>query len=154
MPRTTLIPAVFAGSVLVAVRLLASPGAAGEVPAGAAVNVLERLQVPLGEDVPVSVETLSGSPGVSVQLVRVRDEVRPHLHERHAETVYILRGRGAFTLGDRVIEAGPGDVFVVPPGTVHAFRVTGEGPAAALTTFSPGYDGEDRVYVETPGPQN
>jgi len=95
----------------------------------------------------VDLVELGRTATVSLQCVRVRGTVAPHIHERHTETIVILSGTGRFRLGDREIPAGPGDVFLVPPNTIHGFTVEGDAPAVAATTFSPPFDGKDRVPV-------
>lgn len=60
-----------------------------------------------------------------------------HLHQRTTETLYILRGALACTLGDRTLVAGAGSLIVVPPGMAHRFwNPTGK-PTGYLTLFSP-----------------
>lgn len=93
---------------------------------------------------------LRRSEAVSLQLVRVRSAVKLHLHERHTEIVVIVAGSGRFRIGEVTFDARPGDSFLVPPGTPHAFTVTSEAPAAAVTTFTPGFDGQDRVLLDEP----
>ena len=59
---------------------------------------------------------------VSFFLSRNRQGTGPELH-RHAyeETFIVQEGDVLFTLGEETIEAGPGDIVVVPPGTPHKF---------------------------------
>lgn len=38
------------------------------------------------------------------------------------ELVYVKKGRGQVQVGERTMEAGAGDLFPVPPGTLHALR--------------------------------
>jgi len=121
-----------------------------EPPGPAADNVLEVLAGSMPADQEIQVLTLQRSEAVSLQLVRVRTAVPLHLHERHTETVVIVAGSGTFRLGEATYEARPGDSFLVPPGTPHAFTVTSEAPAAAVTTFTPGFDGQDRVLLDKP----
>ena len=132
--------------VLLAAESPAPPGDSQK----AGTNLFELRGTPFPEDAPVQVVPLSRTDAVSVQLVRVKHEVRPHIHRLHTETVAILWGEGVFRIGEEEHEAVPGDVFVIPPGTVHAFRVRGEEPVGAVTTFSPGFDGKDRVFVDGP----
>ena len=51
----------------------------------------------------------------------------PDLHKHPYEEVFIVpEGEVLFTLGDEEIEAGPGDIVVVPPNTAHRFLSRGE----------------------------
>ena len=141
------------------VLVISSPGlTVGETPSPtpptitqkAADNLLDLIDELPPEDEDIVVVPLTRSDGVSLQLVWIRTGVKAHYHARHTETVVILRGRGRFRIGEDTYDAAPGDAFLIPPGAVHAFVVTEDGPVAAVTTFSPAFDGEDRVFVEEP----
>jgi quercetin dioxygenase-like cupin family protein len=45
-------------------------------------------------------------------------EPRPHTHP-HEQIVYIVSGRGTFTVGEETAEVRPGDMLVVPSGVRH-----------------------------------
>ena len=50
----------------------------------------------------------------------------PRLHTHpYPETFVMEVGRAVFTVGDEEIEAGPGQILVVPPNTPHKFRTLG-----------------------------
>lgn len=59
-----------------------------------------------------------------------------HIHHDADEVLAVLEGRYRFRCGDADLEAGPGDVLVVPRGTPHTFVSTGEG--RVLVTVRPG----------------
>lgn len=48
-----------------------------------------------------------------------------HVHP-YSETWIVKRGKGRFTAGNEVIEAGPNDILVVPPNVPHKFLNVGE----------------------------
>jgi mannose-6-phosphate isomerase-like protein (cupin superfamily) len=53
----------------------------------------------------------------------------PDLHVHPYEEIFIMyEGVATFTVGDTQIEAGPGEIVVVPPNTPHKFKNTGEVP--------------------------
>lgn len=49
--------------------------------------------------------------------------IEPHTHEFYEMNI-ILRGSGTHCLQDRKLSVRPGDVFVIPPTVVHAYRET------------------------------
>lgn len=49
-----------------------------------------------------------------------------HKHPKQEERFEVLRGRMRFRMGRKRIEAGPGDVVVVPPGVRHDFANIGD----------------------------
>jgi mannose-6-phosphate isomerase-like protein (cupin superfamily) len=64
---------------------------------------------------------------VSIFLSHNRQGTGPALHKHPYEEVFIVEaGDVLFTVGDDAVEAGPGDVIVVPPDTPHKFTSRGE----------------------------
>ncbi len=53
------------------------------------------------------------------------------LHSHEYEEVFIVHGgRGSYTVGDTTIEAGAGDIVVIPSGVPHRFVNTSQEPLA------------------------
>ncbi|SME98637.1 Cupin domain-containing protein [Tistlia consotensis] len=63
-------------------------------------------------------------------------EVRPHSHP-FEQLAYILSGRVRFTIGDEVVEVGPGEVVRIPPDVVHCGEPLGDEVAVNLDVFAP-----------------
>lgn len=60
--------------------------------------------------------------GVSFFISHNRPGTGPKLHRHpYEETFLVQEGDVLFTLGEDTIEAGPGDIVVVPPGMPHKF---------------------------------
>jgi quercetin dioxygenase-like cupin family protein len=133
-------------------RALALPGAlllalgSGACRAADRVHVLPAEPPPLEDGATFASSTLFASPRLSAHAVRVTGTLAPHLHERHAETVFVISGRARMRIGDETFELEPRTVVHVPEGVVHAVEVEGE--AAVLSLFTPPFDGTDRVFVE------
>lgn len=87
----------------------------------------------------------------SVHLTQVETVVEMHHHAAHDENVWIVRGSGRLTLGDRKIKVKAGQMVHVPRGTPHAFHNMGSNPAVVISVFSPGFDGKDRIYTDPTG---
>jgi mannose-6-phosphate isomerase-like protein (cupin superfamily) len=62
-------------------------------------------------------------PGASVEL---------HVHP-YVETFLLLEGAGRWTAGDDVVELRAEQMLVVPPGTPHGFRNTGDVPLLVVS---------------------
>jgi quercetin dioxygenase-like cupin family protein len=60
-----------------------------------------------------------------------------HIHARHGETLFVSEGELALRLEDRVHRLEPETWAFVPPEVVHAFEVTGDGPARFLVLHTP-----------------
>jgi mannose-6-phosphate isomerase-like protein (cupin superfamily) len=93
-----------------------------------------RAQVLRQDDLPLSniarefVGADHGGVGVSVIFVDAPQGRGPGLHKHPYDEILItLEGDVTYTLGDEEIQAGAGDVVVVPAETPHAFTNTGEG---------------------------
>jgi mannose-6-phosphate isomerase-like protein (cupin superfamily) len=65
--------------------------------------------------------------GISFFPSHNRPGTGPKLHRHpYEETFVVEAGDVLFTVGEETIEAGPGDVVVVPAGTPHKFVSRGE----------------------------
>lgn len=82
--------------------------------------------------------------GLSLTRVELSGRHRPLRTERSARTYYILEGSATFDVGGRELEAGPGDVVVVPRGVRYSLR----GELAYLVLNAPPYVEGDDLYEE------
>ena len=62
------------------------------------------------------------------------------------ESFYVREGTLAIRMGDRTVNAAPGDFVHIPRGTVHCFKNTGNGNAKMLVTFTPA--GMEKFFEE------
>jgi mannose-6-phosphate isomerase-like protein (cupin superfamily) len=99
-------------------------------------------------------EFLTTSADNDGQLVRCRVRVaagRPappeHSHPLQEERFMVEHGRFGYVLRDRRLEAGAGDVVVIPPGTNHTFWNAGPGDLSVVSEVRPALRFED--FVET-----
>ena len=77
-----------------------------------------------------------------------------HRHSREDEYSYVLEGRMGALLGDRVVEAGPGDFVFKRRGEWHSFWNAGDAPARLLELISPaGFEGyfDELAGIVRPG---
>ena len=64
-----------------------------------------------------------GDVAISAFIVSAPAGRGPVRHTHPYDTVAFVReGKGRWTIGDRELEAGPGDILVVKAGEVHKFR--------------------------------
>jgi mannose-6-phosphate isomerase-like protein (cupin superfamily) len=68
------------------------------------------------------------------------DGASPHHHTAVTEVIYVVGGRIEVLVGEEIVEAGEGDLVVVPPGVVHAFATTPEIGAELLVATTPGIE--------------
>ena len=61
----------------------------------------------------------------------------PHLHRRHLESVFVLEGELALTVGDRELRAEAGSWLQVPAGVPHTIASAGAEPARFLNLHAP-----------------
>ena len=71
-----------------------------------------------------------------------------HLHPTQEERFEVMRGAMKFRKGFRIVEAGPGDTVVVPPGTAHRFANAGPEPAVVRVEVRPALNME-HLYETT-----
>jgi mannose-6-phosphate isomerase-like protein (cupin superfamily) len=71
-----------------------------------------------------------------------------HVHHREDEAFYVLEGEVTFTVGDGIIEAGPGSFAFGPRDVPHRYEITSPS-ARMLMLFSPaGFEGFIRETSE------
>jgi quercetin dioxygenase-like cupin family protein len=61
----------------------------------------------------------------------------PHIHDREDETFYLQEGTLTIQVGDKILNASPGDVAQLPRGVVHSFQNTGNVNAKFLVMAAP-----------------
>lgn len=98
-------------------------------------------------------DPLTGGPTLmtldcEMQLLRPHWSGKPHRHT-HATIYHVVEGEGASTVGDKRIEWGPGDTFVVPIWARHAHENQSAKPAVLFSISDKpvmkalGFDRED-----------
>jgi quercetin dioxygenase-like cupin family protein len=60
-----------------------------------------------------------------------------HIHPKQDEFIYVLEGPLDVQLGDRKVQARPGDLVRMPMGIPHAYYNNSEAPTRALFWVSP-----------------
>ena len=64
-------------------------------------------------------------------------EIGGEVHEGHDQLLYFVSGEGEATIGETKVPVKAGDVSIVPSGTFHNFRNTGNGMFKLYTTYCP-----------------
>lgn len=72
---------------------------------------------------------LHGDTRISFIVVDMPPGGGPRLHKHPYEEVFIIQeGVATFTIGETTLEAGAGQIAIVPAGVPHKFINSGEGP--------------------------
>lgn len=103
----------------------------------------ERLVFPGGSTMTLLADSRATGGKLSVHHTTLRDGAdgaTPHHHTTVAEVLYVLRGSIRLLVGDELVEAGAGDLAVVPPGLTHAFGAAPGRDAELLVAVTPGID--------------
>ena len=98
----------------------------------------------------VTIAEIGRSASASYHLVQVVGGERPHRHRTHDVAVFMLRGHGTLTLGDRRVSLHAGDAVIVPRDHLHWFRNEGDQAAVTLAIFTPALDAPDSVPERVP----
>jgi len=103
----------------------------------------ERLLFPGGSTMTLLADSLATGGKLSVHhtmLSNGADGASPHHHTTVAEVFYVLCGSIQLLVGEDLIEAGEGDLAVVPPGVAHAFAAVPGSEAELLVAVTPGIE--------------
>lgn len=95
----------------------------------------------------VTVEDTGGAFFMAEGLVLPGGGPPPHIHSREEESFYLLEGTLTVQVGDRALQASPGDFVYLPRGIAHSFRNTGKVNARMLVTATPA--GLEKYFEET-----
>lgn len=87
--------------------------------------------------VKLSATTTKGALAVFEQLAPPGSATPMHRHDTTDEHFYVLSGEVTFHGPNGSSRCRPGTFVTVPRGTVHGFRVTGDGPARLLVLSAP-----------------
>ncbi len=101
-----------------------------------------------GEYENVSSKKLYSDSLVTTFEIWVKKEVPLHKHAFHTEQVIVLEGEGNMRLGDEWKVIKPGDLIIIPQGTLHQVMVTSSIPLKVLSIQAPEFDGSDRVIMK------
>ena len=95
----------------------------------------------------VTGEETGGAFFMAVGLVLPGGGPPPHIHSREDESFYLLEGTLSVQIGDKTLQALPGDFVYLPRGIAHTFRNTGTENARMLVTATPA--GLEKYFMET-----
>ncbi len=95
------------------------------------------------------VTDLHRSEFASLHLIQIRGQIPSHFHRAHAETVYLLEGEGTMRVAEEAKKMTVGMLHHLSPGWVHSFEAKPGTVCAALVIFTPPFDGEDRIFLES-----
>jgi len=96
----------------------------------------------------IFVEKVADDVNQTTFIIWVKKEVALHMHAGHTENVYILEGKGEFTLGEEKFVVQKGDYFNIPQNTPHGLKVLSSSPIKVLSIQSPKFDGTDRILIK------
>ena len=82
-------------------------------------------------------ERPGGGPTVLEFAVAPGFNTGDHIHSQIEEIFYVVEGAVRIRVGDRLLQAQPGDFVLVPPGVAHGFGSLDDRPARLLLIISP-----------------
>lgn len=78
----------------------------------------------------------------------VKLKVKMHKHVNHVENVYIIEGKGEFTISDSIYKVKEGDLIIIPKDTWHGVNVSSKKTMKVISIQSPEFKGLDRIFKE------
>ena len=120
-------------------------------------ETVERLNVsqiveanPLGPGEAVKWVELKRTPSSSQHLAIIQTNELLHAYQTHDLTAAIVEGKGKLFIKGEGLSLQRGVVATVPQGTPHYFKNTYKKPLIVFVVFSPAYDGQDKIIVQSP----
>ncbi len=96
----------------------------------------------------VSIRNLGENAHASFHLVRLSGAEKPHVHDFHDGTVFLLKGKARVYFEEKVIEMKPGDLLQIPKGRMHWARNLTPDATEAYVVFTPPFDGKDYRLID------
>jgi len=96
----------------------------------------------------IAIRHLYASEYSSTHLIRLKGSEVPHYYNYHDLTVTAVSGKHTLHFPDHNVSLEPGDVAVIPQGTLHWAENNDPVASIAFVVFSPAYTGDDRHDVE------
>lgn len=88
-------------------------------------------------DVKLTASQTAGRAGMWTWVAR-RGAASPlHLHHREEEQMLVIEGQARFTIGEKTLDAGPGDLVFLPREIPHSYLITSD-TARLVGTVTPG----------------
>jgi quercetin dioxygenase-like cupin family protein len=69
-----------------------------------------------------------------------------HVHYKHHEAFFVVKGTLDFRVGEATIEAEAGSFIYIPPGVVHSFSNPTDAEASCVNAYTPG--GIEGFFIE------
>lgn len=102
----------------------------------------------------IEITEIERSHEQSVHQVRIYSREEPHRHAHHDSDVVIESGGGTLYLNERPVRLKPGDRITILRNVPHYFvNESGEPFTQARVTFTPAFDGKDRLPVGAAAPR-
>lgn len=86
-----------------------------------------------------SANLIQASPGAVIGM---------HYHKYRDEITYMIKGQVILTVSGKNYTSKAGDLMYIPAMTPHRIVIVGNETVQAVSTFTPPFDGKDKVYVE------
>ena len=96
----------------------------------------------------IHVQKIDSDSLSSTFAIWVKLKVKMHKHVNHIENVYIIEGKGEFTVSDSTYKVKEGDLIVIPKDTWHGVKVSSKKTMKVIAVQSPEFKGLDRVFKE------
>ena len=84
----------------------------------------------------------------TVQIIRLSQTEKPHIHDMYDVTVFVLKGEFLMHLLKQSHAVKTGDVIEIPRGTEHWAEII-KGPVEIYALFNPPFDAKDYRLAET-----
>jgi quercetin dioxygenase-like cupin family protein len=107
-------------------------------------SVIENVKL---KDPNIPIRLFAQGRKLTVNVVTPAAPLKAHYHAKHEEAVYVIRGKGKMTLGDKTRDVKAGDIVFIPRKTPHSFAPEGS-DCQVLSVFGPAFDGKDRIFIE------
>ena len=95
----------------------------------------------------IVVRSLQVTPETSHHIIRLKTAEKPHIHNHHDLTVFVLQGKAIIHFSNQDLLVNAGDVIEIPRGIVHWAENLDKRGSQVYAVFNPPYHGKDHHPV-------
>jgi mannose-6-phosphate isomerase-like protein (cupin superfamily) len=108
-------------------------------------DIINRSSIKPIQDACGKLQELYNSDNLSLSYAVIKENSKPHKHEKMEEVYYILKGKAKLKIEEELFPIKAGDIFGIPKGKLHSIQDI-EVPIELVVVTNPKFDPNDLLF--------